>query len=100
MGEWFAADDWLHLMSNKQDRTIHFFEICCYIDKNGIKTFSEKIEGRFVTEKKGNKVYQPLDSVVTLSPTGKTIAECWDEGISSAGEYSIWKNMAEWLKTR
>jgi XTP/dITP diphosphohydrolase len=100
MGEWFAADDWLHLMSNKEDKRISFKEYICYIDETGYKTFLQEEEGHFLTEQRGKKAYQPLDTVITLSPDGKTIAECWDEGISPAGAYLIWKNMAEWVKEK
>ncbi len=98
VGEWFTAEDFLHLMSNKEDRRIQFKEYICFIDENGYKTFIQKKEGQFITEKRGKKAYQPLDQVVTLSPTGKTIAECWDEGISSAGHYTMWEDIAEWLR--
>ena len=96
--EWFSPEDFLHLMKSKEDKTIMFKEINCYIDKNGYKTFQQSLKGHFVNEVRGPDTFSSLKRVISLSGNGMTIAEWWEEKKAPINEQTLWVEMAEWLK--
>jgi XTP/dITP diphosphohydrolase len=98
MNEWLTSQDFLSLMSNYEDKSILKEEALCYIDSNGIKTFSMSVTGKFFDTPRGEGL--PMTRVVSLLPSGKTIAECISEGVDSYFENIIWQEFAEMLKNR
>jgi XTP/dITP diphosphohydrolase len=96
MNQWLEPQDFLALMKNKKDKSIIKQEVLCYKDAKHLKTFSAKLRGRFI-----NKIYgEGLSAmrVVSLLPSGKSVAECIKENIDSYENNPIWEEFATWYK--
>lgn len=96
MNKWLSSQDFLNLMQSHEDKTILKHEAICYIDDKQTKHFIAEIKGSFIEEIRGEGL--PAMRVVSLLPSGKTVAECTKEGINSYVENPIWKEFAIWLK--
>ncbi|MCX6782787.1 MAG: hypothetical protein NTZ20_02170 [Candidatus Levybacteria bacterium] len=96
MNKWLSSQDFLNLMQSHDDKTIIKSEVICYIDGTHIKHFIAEIKGSFINEIRGEGL--PAMRVASLLPSGKTVAECTQEGINSYVENTNWKEFATWLK--
>lgn len=96
MNNWLSSEDFLNLMQPYKDKSIIKHEIVCYIDNRQIKLFIAEIKGYFINEIRGEGLSSMR--VVSLLPSGKTVAECIQEGINSHEETSHWHEFATWLK--
>lgn len=98
MNEWLTPDDFLNLMKPYSDRTVFLEEYLTYKDAKTEKTFFKKIQGEILHEIRGTNE-QASRSIVTLRADKKSIAKCWQEGISPVDNYEIWSEFAKWYKT-
>jgi len=95
VNQWLTAKDILDIMAKHDNREVVFREVVCYIDNEGVKTFVGEIKGNVLT--RDTVPSEPLSrSIFSLSPTNKSIAECWIEGIPSVSNSDIWKDFARW----
>jgi non-canonical purine NTP pyrophosphatase (RdgB/HAM1 family) len=96
MNQWFTPEDFLNLMSEKEDKRVILKEYAVYIDEAGFEVFEQVYEGRFIDEIKGNSG-KPVDKVVTFTSDGLTVAEIGDTGSRALmGSEIVWEKFAEW----
>jgi XTP/dITP diphosphohydrolase len=96
MNEWLTGEDFLHLMSGKENREAILTEVVCYIDSGSLKTFTALHKGIVLHEKKGSG--PPGMTTISLSKDNMSIAEKMQKNPSAIEEYSLWKEFAEWYK--
>jgi len=96
MNKWLSSQDFLNLMQPYEDKTILKHEVICYIDNIHTQHFISEIKGSFINGIRGEGL--SAMRVVSLLPSGKTVAECTQEGVNSYVENPIWKEFAKWLK--
>ncbi len=96
MNKWLSSQDFLNLMQAHEDKTIIKHEVICYIDEKQVKHFVANIHGTFINAIRGEGL--PAMRVVSLLPSGKSVAECTQEGINSYADNPNWKKFATWLK--
>lgn len=98
VAEWFEPEDFINLLSSKEDRTIIFRESIVYKDANEVKLFSKKYRGVVATVPRGVKG-NSLDRVAEFD--GRTLAESNDKNTTSHNpEDFIWSDFARWFKER
>lgn len=95
INQWLSSEDLLAMMSGHTNKEVIFREIVCYIDKDHIKTFVGETKG-LILERDTVPTEPPSRSLISLSPTGKSIAECWQAGVASTDNGKIWEDFAEW----
>lgn len=96
INEWFGADDFLRLMSRHVDRSVTKREVITYSDGKITKQFTQDFTGVILDQAKGEGL--PAMQVVSLSDSGKSVAECVAEGIDPTdGKHTIWKDFSSWL---
>ncbi|MGI5826242.1 MAG: non-canonical purine NTP pyrophosphatase [Patescibacteria group bacterium] len=96
INEWLSPEDFIALMSRHQDKTVIYKEVITYIDKKQTKAFKAEIKGKFLDEIRGEGL--PTWCLVSLRQDGKSISECWREGIDPVDAYSVWQDFANWYK--
>jgi XTP/dITP diphosphohydrolase len=98
VAEWFTPDDFIDLLSNKDDRTVIFRETIVYKDKNEVKLFSKEYAGRMADTPRGNKG-NSMDKVAEFN--GLTFAESQDlDRTSHEPQEFIWYEFAKWLSEK
>jgi len=97
MNDWLTSQDFLNLMNGHSDKTIIKREVICFVDASHSKCFTSKIEGRFINGIRGEGL--PAMRVVSFLPSGKSVAECTEDGVDSYENNPIWKNFANWIKS-
>jgi len=97
MNKWLSSQDFLNMIKEHDDKTIIKQEVLCYIDTNGIKYFTSEIRGQFLAEVKDEGL--PAMRVITLASSGKSVAQCIQEGVNPAEDNSIWKDFVDYLKS-
>ena len=98
VAEWFTPDDFINLLSSKDDRTIIFRESIVYKDETEVKLFSKEYVGKLASEPRGNSG-NAFDKVAEFN--GKTFAETQDEDITShKPEDFVWHEFAEWFSKK
>jgi len=96
MNQWLSSQDFLNLMNDHSDKSIIKLEVICYIDNINLKMFTSEIPGKFIDEMRGEGY--PAMSVVSQLPSGKSVAECTQEGINPYENNPIWEDFAIWYK--
>jgi XTP/dITP diphosphohydrolase len=101
MNHWLEPSDFLHLMQDKDDRTVHLDQRLAYIDEDGIVTFNKRLTGVIVKSPKG-ETGPPIMRIVELEDDGMTISEAFDAGIANRKgvERDAWKDAASWFASR
>ncbi|OGC48158.1 hypothetical protein A3A69_01175 [candidate division WWE3 bacterium RIFCSPLOWO2_01_FULL_37_15] len=94
MNKWFNPEDFLNLMKGKSNREVILEEVVTYIDKNGYKTFRHRKPGTILYSSKGNGI--PSNTIISLSSTGKSIAECDFENIKASEGNGLWEDFGKW----
>ena len=92
---WLTAEDILNLMSPHTNREVILREVVCYIDDTKIKPFIGEKKG-IVLHTNTDSTDIPSRSIISLSSTGKSISECWKEGIPPAEDYPVWQEFGKW----
>jgi XTP/dITP diphosphohydrolase len=96
MNKWLSAEDFLDLMGRHEDKTVIKTEVLCYIDESKEKIFKCSMTGNFLSEKRGEGL--PGMQVISLLPSGKSVAECITEGIDMSDKYRLWEDFIEWYR--
>jgi len=77
-------------------------QVIVYIDENQTKTFTFNSSGRILDKVTGNSG-RPSDRVISLSKSGRSIAEEKEQtvgGFSLKGEEKLWQDFGEWLREK
>lgn len=98
MNSWLTSEDFLNLMKPHADKTIIKQEVLCYIDDSGCKTFSADYKGTFINEIRGEGL--SAMRVVSMLPSGKSVAECIQENVNSFENGTLWKEFADMYNSR
>lgn len=98
MNDWLTPQDFLTLTAPYDNKEIFRQELLCYIDSHGETIFRADVKGRILPEPKGEG--HPATTIVTLSKSGKSVAECIAEGINAYDENPIWDEFAKFLISR
>lgn len=96
MNQWLSSQDFLNLMKGHEDRRVIKVEVICYIDSKHVKHFRAEIPGKFVDKIEGEGI--AAMRVISLHPSGKTVAECIEEDVNSYESNPIWEEFANWYK--
>jgi len=102
INDWFSATDFIHLMSGKTDRTVILRDTIVYMDNNGPQVFTNDISGIILDTVYPGQCAHPSDAVISLTPDKKSLAELYanSERFLLNGEDIVWKNFADYLRTR
>ncbi len=96
VNQWFTAENFQTLLEGKEDRTVIYEEVFCYISSTTVNTFKGQVSGIVLNEPKG----QGLLSWRFFSfSQDKSIAECWEDGIDPIENYTVWKEIADFFNT-
>jgi non-canonical purine NTP pyrophosphatase (RdgB/HAM1 family) len=97
--QWFAPEDFLHLMESKADRTVIATETVIYKDKTQTRTFSCDMKGIIAAAPrgKGNSIEQVVETA-----SGKTLAELHEagRGMPANVDEDVWTAFAQWFLHR
>src|SRR5437660_334066 len=74
INSWFVPQDFINLMSGRENRQVILRDTIVYADENFTKTFSHDIHGTILEDAKGSDKH-PSESIISLSPNGLSIAE-------------------------
>lgn len=97
INKWFTIEDFLRLMNGQQNRKITLQQVVTFIDHNQCKTFSHSSPGQILTEARG-KGYSVIDSAVSLSDSGLSLAEQKDKREYQFDfEKKLWHEVGEWI---
>lgn len=95
MNEWFRPEDFLALLSDKQDRTIMCTDTLVYCDGKRTKTFTETYTGKIIDKPRGEGL--PISQLVVLDGQRSTIAELHQQGGGAEDPTApIWHDFAKW----
>ncbi len=94
MNIWLKSEDFLNLLRPYTDKRLIFKENLIYKDKDILKIFSYKSEGKALSKPQGKGL--PAMRIVSFLPDGKSVAQCLGENIRFAKNYSIWERFAKW----
>lgn len=98
VAQWFSPEDFINLLSDKEDRTIIFRESIVYKDESEVKLFTKEYTGVLATAPRGNKG-NSFDKVAEFH--GKTFAENQDQDETShKPEDFVWYEFAEWFSQK
>lgn len=97
INQWFSTEDMQNLMRPHTDKTIIKSEVLCYKDSLGTVTIKCDMSGSFVDTPRGEGL--STMRIVSLLPSGKTVAECIADGTPISEQYSLWEDFAEWYST-
>jgi len=101
INQWFEPIDFIHLMEGKSDRRIILCDSIVYIDDSGRKVFTHDHEGSVLPEVASFEYTHPTDVVISLSKSGKSIAEEKKGGsFFIEDEDKVWTDFAKWLQTK
>jgi len=96
---WFTPQDILNLMKDKIDRKIILRDTIVYIDDKKTKIFTNDHEGTILKSMYCGEYVNPTDAVISLSKSGKSIAEeTKNKNLFLKGEDILWNNFLDWLK--
>jgi non-canonical purine NTP pyrophosphatase (RdgB/HAM1 family) len=98
VNEWFEPIDFIHLMQDKEDRTIILKDTIVFVDETGSTVFTNEHRGTILTNLTQGDYRHPSDSVISLSKSGASISEEILRGISFIeNENKVWEDFASWL---
>lgn len=94
VNEWFAPQDFLNLMKDKENREMIFTEYLCFTDGMITKTFSETIKGHVLHESKGQDT--SWMTVSSFSDDNRSIAEKIRNNPSAINASKVHEEFAKW----
>lgn len=98
---WFTPQDIINLMRGKSDRRIILRDTIVYINNEEIEVFTNDHEGIVLKSIYCGEYGNPTDAVISLSESGKSIAEeMKNKGFFLKGEDVVWNNFVDWLKMK
>ncbi|MCX6737034.1 MAG: hypothetical protein NTW73_03065 [Candidatus Parcubacteria bacterium] len=98
INKWFTPQDFINLMRGKTDRTIILRDTIVYIDEQGSQTFTNNHHGIILENIYPGEYKNPSDVVVSLSKSGKSLAEeLANKNFFLEGEDIVWNNFIDWL---
>ena len=98
IAEWFNPEDFINLLSDKEDRTIIFRESIVYKDETEVKLFSKEYTGVVSNSPRGTSG-NSFDKVAEFN--GKTFAENQDQDQTShRPEDYVWYEFAKWFSEK
>lgn len=98
---WFAAQDWINLLRDHDNRNITLRQAIVYVDKDEHRIFSHDTLGIVLKTPRGNPESSSFDQVVSLSPDGRSLAEIHEvQGYSIEGELPLWNQLSKWIKNK
>jgi len=98
---WFTPQDFINLMKDKTNRTIILRDTIIYIDERGSEIFTNDHIGTVLKSSYIGKYKNPSDAVISLSKSGKSLAEeIADRSFFLEGEDVVWNKFINWLQTR
>jgi XTP/dITP diphosphohydrolase len=98
VAEWLSPEDFINLLSDKDDRTIIFRESIVYKDETEVKLFSKEYPGVLAVSPRGNNG-NSFEKVAEFN--GKTFAEHQDqEQTSHQPEDYVWFEFAKWFSEK
>ncbi|HRN96234.1 MAG TPA: non-canonical purine NTP pyrophosphatase [Candidatus Levybacteria bacterium] len=95
---WFTEQDILNLMHDKPNRDVIYKDVFCYMNKDEIKFFIGEVKGKILKQPQGTG--KTSWTLFSFSSTGKSIAQCWEEGIDPVDDYKIWHEIAHHFKNK
>lgn len=97
VAEWFAPEDFISIMGNKDDRRVIITECIVYKDSDIIKTFTKDFIGKMGAISAGNG--NSIEQVAIFN--GHTLAEHHDLGqFSEKPQDLIWYDFAKWYSNK
>lgn len=97
ISDWFTLEDWINLLSTKNEDVVFLENVAVYKDSNLTKVFISRRKGSLLKEPRGEGL--PIDRIATFREDRKTIAECNKLGIDSFDnnqDASIWTQFGQW----
>lgn len=98
INKWFRPQDFILLLSDKNDRRVILRDIIVYIDESGHRIFTNDHVGSILLKAYGTNGC-PSDNVISLTKSNKSIAEEVKNGtFFLGGEEEIWLDFIKWLE--
>jgi XTP/dITP diphosphohydrolase len=98
INKWFVPQDFINLMSGKENRQVILRDTVVYVDGNVTKAFSHDTFGTILEKTKGSGKH-PSESVTSLSSNGLSVAEENEKGsFFLESEKKVWEDFAGWLR--
>lgn len=95
---WFTPQDFINLMRNKTNRTIILRDTIVYIDKRESKIFTNDHTGTILETVYSGEYKNPSDAVISLSKSGKSLAEeVANKSFFLKEENIAWNEFIKWL---
>jgi XTP/dITP diphosphohydrolase len=92
--QWLSPEDFIHLVSTKDDKRISFTETIVYRDAKTMKIFSQQYWGTITDHPRGKG--STIEQIAEFA--GRTIAECHNQGAFSHNPKDyIWYQFAKWF---
>ena len=99
INSWFSPRDFINLMQDKADRTIILRDTIVYIDEQGSQVFTNDHKGIILKLIYHGEYKNPSDAVISLSKSGKSLAEeVVNKSFFLEGEDIIWNKFISWLQ--
>lgn len=103
INEWFTPDDFLRLMSGKDDRRVIMHQYLAYKDEHETIVFSTDIPGAILTEQRGTHKETSATVIALDADNGRTIAEIYEDGIEkNRNRYKdrgdAWYTFSAWFR--
>lgn len=101
VSNWLSTDDFIILMSNKDDQSIILTDVNGYYDGSVFKYFKTERPGRFINEPRG-KSGPAHARVVVMESDDITIAEIFDQQTRriDSTRYAQWYDFMKWFSER
>lgn len=101
VNQWFEPNDFINLMTGKEDRTIILKDVIVYIDESGHTIFTNEHFGKILEHAELESYRHPSDAVISLSQSGASIGQEVSKGtFFIEGEDKVWKEFAAWLEAK
>lgn len=98
VNKWLKPEDFLQLMQPYDKREVILRQVLCFIDEHETHIFSQHLKGIVLKEKQGEK--DNIFSIVSFSPTGKSVEECLKDNIPVANDNAMWQEFGQWYLSR
>ncbi|NCS31866.1 hypothetical protein CO026_00625 [Candidatus Kaiserbacteria bacterium CG_4_9_14_0_2_um_filter_41_32] len=101
VNQWFKPQDFINLMTDKEDRRIILKDSIVYINESGHTVFTHEHVGEILNEVATFDYKHPTDVVVSLSKDHSSIAEEKSKGgFFIEDEDAVWKEFVTWLQSK
>ena len=102
INDWFLPHDFIHLMNDKSDRTIHLVQYVAYCDGGEPKICVSSVPGKIINEPRGEHGASIMKIVCFDDDNGLTASETYDKGlqhdeIRMKSRSRSWQELAQWL---